>query len=95
MHLAKSEELRSLKASEFEKWGGGSSLAALQKFTPMDRQTDRNRQTDILIAMLCTPQRCGLFLLVLLSRDLFICVSVTPECHAKTTDLYKNYVLDR
>ena len=28
--------LRSLKALEYEKWGG-SSLAALQKFTPMSR----------------------------------------------------------
>jgi len=32
--VAKSGGLRSLKALEFEKWDG-SSLAALQKFTPM------------------------------------------------------------
>jgi len=35
--VAKSGELRSLKALEFEKWGEGgrSSLAAVQKFTPV------------------------------------------------------------
>ena len=34
MHLTKSGGLRSWKALDFKKWGG-SSLGALQKFTPM------------------------------------------------------------
>ena len=46
MHLAKSGGLKSWKALDFKKWGGGSSLAALQKFMPMvvDKMIDKWRQ---------------------------------------------------